>query len=80
MIIICIRQLKLNWIEFSVGDIFSYTEYKGPHFQFRREITGIKYFYKLSGDYIGFVNEEYLINFMSLAEYRDDRINEILNG
>ena len=80
MIIICIRQLKLNWIEFSVGDIFSYTEYKGDDIKFRREIDGIRYFYKLNGDYIGFVNDEYLINFMSLVEYRDNRINEILNG
>ena len=78
MIIICIKDLRLNWIEFKVGNIFNYTEYKGDDIQFRREIDGIKYFYKLNGDYIGFVNEEYLVNFMSLAKYREDRINEIL--
>ena len=78
MIIICIKQLKLNWITFELGEIYNHTEYLGDDIRFRCEIDGVKYFYKLDGSFIGFINPEYLINFISLAKFRDNRINEIL--
>jgi hypothetical protein len=72
--IVCIEDCELNWIRFEKGEIYLYgNEGSGC------DNIHIDYFYQLNGTYIGYVSTTIMNNFIELAEFREKRINSILD-
>jgi hypothetical protein len=72
--IICIEDCELNWITFKKGEIYLYGKHGSGY-----DLPEANYFYHINGKYIGYVLQIVMHNFMSLAEYREKRIDNILN-
>jgi hypothetical protein len=73
--IICVQDCELNWITFKKGEIYLYgNDGSGC------DNIHINYFYQLNGTYIGYVLTNIIMdNFIELGEYREKRINSILD-
>ena len=71
--IICIKPVKLNWIEFKIGDKFLYRNKDTTNGE-----TYINYLWHLNDEYIGWVDANIIIDhFITIAEFAERRNKQI---